>query len=355
MKKEHNGIISFWKFMFSLLILALHLGFLHKEAKYNFSGGSIGVDFFFLVSGVLFCKKMLSYKTIDTNLGYESGGYILLKIKRFLPYIIFLWLFSIPFAILVENYRLWDFISGFYNLLYISVSNIKVYDFYGITWYIISMIIVESILFPLLIKYRKNYVYIVSPLVVFFGINYLNIRFGTTAVSWLNDYFSYGGIIRGFTIMNLGLILYLVSEKINKINFNDFSRLIMTVIEFLGYLSIFIICNKYNSHIRFDCIMIIIMSISICISFSKKSLLYEFSNNKLFYFLERLSLPIYINQWVLIYMIEYFIKKFHISISYYKELILVIIVSMILAFITILIINIFNKNSKKIKKIFISD
>ncbi|MBO6195673.1 MAG: hypothetical protein J6O56_04990 [Bacilli bacterium] len=355
MKKEHNGIISFWKFMFSLMIIALHLGFLHSEAKYNFSGGSIGVDFFFLVSGCLFCKKVLSYKKIENDLGKESANFILKKIKRFLPYILFLWAFSVPYGFIVEKYRLWDFISGFYNLLYLSVSNIKIYDFYGITWYIVSMIIVESILFPILIKYRKNFIYIFSPLIVFFGINYLYIRCGTIAATWTRDIFCYGGIVRGFTIMNLGLIIYLVSEKLKMIRLSDFSKFILTLIEIIGYLSIFIICNKSNSHIRFDCLMIILMSISIIISFSKQSLLYEFSNNKLFFFLEKISLPIYINQWALIYMIEYFLKKLNITISYYKELLLIIVISMAFAYITILVINFIQKRSESIKKVFINE
>ena len=34
MKEKHNGIISFWKFIFSLLILALHLGMMRKDAIY---------------------------------------------------------------------------------------------------------------------------------------------------------------------------------------------------------------------------------------------------------------------------------------------------------------------------------
>ena len=63
MGKRHNGIISFWKFIFSLLIVALHLGIKHPNVLYRFKGGSIGVEFFFIVSGYLFCYKCL--KTED--------------------------------------------------------------------------------------------------------------------------------------------------------------------------------------------------------------------------------------------------------------------------------------------------
>ena len=65
MKEKHNGIISFWKFIFSLLILALQGGMMRKDAIYSFKGGSIGVEFFFIVSGYLFCHKCL--KTNSAN------------------------------------------------------------------------------------------------------------------------------------------------------------------------------------------------------------------------------------------------------------------------------------------------
>lgn len=48
MKKEQRyGKISFWKFMFCLLITALHVGELYPESPWIFKAGSIGVEFFF--------------------------------------------------------------------------------------------------------------------------------------------------------------------------------------------------------------------------------------------------------------------------------------------------------------------
>ena len=94
-KKKHNGKISFWKFMFSLMIVALHLGVLNTNAEYRFSYGSIAVDFFYLVSGYLFCKKCLNLKLDNKEVVKESFNFIINKIKRFLPYIIFMELHGI--------------------------------------------------------------------------------------------------------------------------------------------------------------------------------------------------------------------------------------------------------------------
>ena len=354
MKDKHNGIISFWKFAFSILILALHLGKRHIDVKYNFAGGSIAVDFFFIVSGYLFCKKCLIKKETK-NIGKNTINFLFKKVLKFLPYIVFMWVISLPYVIIIEKYRIVNFIGAFYNLLYLPVKELPIYEIYGITWYIFVMLTIQTILYPILNKYKENFIYIVSPFIVLFGTGYILIKFSNFAIPWYHGIFGYSGFIRGLVTINIGMILYLVAEKIKKIKLTDFSKFLITIIEILGYSSIFYICNLSGSHSRFDCLMIIILSICICISFSEKSLLNTVSNNKLFYYLEKISLPIYINQWLLIYMLEYVIKRYSISISYYKELIILIIISIVVAIIAEYCVKIYEKNKYKIKKIFIME
>ncbi len=355
-ENKHNGIISFWKFAFSILIIALHLGFKYANLKYNFNGGSIAVEFFFIVSGYLFCNKALNYKDVDTNdLGKETISFTISKIKRFLPYIIFLIVISLPYVLIIKKYNIVDFSYIILNLLYLPTYQNRVYDIYGITWYITSLIIVETLLFPLVLKYRKKIIYFFSPVLCYILINYILIKYESFAIPWSLDVFSYGGIIRGLFGINLGMILYVVVQKIKTINFTDFSRFLLTLFEIIGYFSIFVISNKVDSHFRYDLLMIIIISCSIVVSFSNKSLMNDFCNNKLFFFLEKISLPIYINQWLIIDVIGFIIKKMSIHISYYIELLIVIIISIIFGGITLKIVELLKNNSKKIKNIFIEN
>ena len=58
--KKHNGIISLWKFIFSLVIMIYHAKIFFPEENIPiFRGGYIGVEFFFLVSGFFLAKKAL--------------------------------------------------------------------------------------------------------------------------------------------------------------------------------------------------------------------------------------------------------------------------------------------------------
>lgn len=352
-KIKHNGKISFWKFMFSLMIVALHLGFLNTTVEYRFSAGSIAVDFFFLVSGYLFCKKCLNIKSDIKEIGRETFDFIINKIKRFLPYIVFLWIISIPFSVFVNKYNLLDFEKAFFNLLYFPIHNNPVYNIYGITWYISAMLIVEFILYPLLIKYKQNFVYIVSPIIVYIVGGYLFIKYGNISSPWSIDLFCYKGLLRAFCGINLGMFLYVISSKLSNIKFTDFSKFSLTIIEILGYLSIFLLVNKVDAHNRFDPLMIIIFSICILISFSEKAYLNDFFNNKFFYYLEKLSLPIYINQWLLIEFVEYMKIKFNFQISYYYELAVIIILLIVLGITELKFLDYIKSKWPKIKTIFI--
>ena len=62
-KKENNSI-SFWRIIFTLLIVMLHCGYTQ--------GGYIGVEFFFLVSGFLLANTgFLFTRIFGTTLFYR--------------------------------------------------------------------------------------------------------------------------------------------------------------------------------------------------------------------------------------------------------------------------------------------
>lgn len=354
MGKGHNGIISFWKFIFSLLIVALHLGIKHPDFIYNFKAGSIAVEFFFIVSGYLFCFKCLNTND-NGHIFKDTSSFFMNKIKKFLPYIVFLWLLSIPYVIVIEKYGINDFIYAFYNLLYIPVKDNPILEIFGITWYIAAMIIVESILYPIIVKYKNNFIHYFSPIIAYFGMNYLLLKFGKLAVPRMPSIICYSGLIRAMVGINLGMLTYLVSNKLKDINFTKFSSVLLTLFEIFGYLSIFVLVNKYDAHNRFDVLMILILFICISISFSTKSLCYNISNNKLFYTLEKLSLSIYLNQWLIIFAIEYYLTYNKVNLNYFYELFIIILILMIIAIIEEIIISFYKKKRDSIIKLFINN
>ena len=152
MKK--NGKIALMKFIFSITIILFHLRSYQSDRLF-FCGGSIIVDFFFLVSGFLFAVQLTKYNDIKKEEVFtECKNFIVKKIKSFFPYILFLCIIAVPFSIIFKGYDWTDLVNSFYSLLYIPIK-INQDNVFGIAWYIVALIESEAILFPIILKNKK--------------------------------------------------------------------------------------------------------------------------------------------------------------------------------------------------------
>lgn len=354
--KNRFGKISLYKFLFSIMIIVFHVGNVldYNKFKFNFGSGSIAVDFFFVVSGFFFCRKYVNYK-VKNSVGEDSFNYFINRTNRFIKYIIILLIIAIPFSIFCLKFNFTSLINAFYKLLYIPHHTKCSSEIFGITWYIVAMILAESMLFPFLIKYKKEFVYIISPIIIILLGSYLLIRYGHFATPWKMGTILYKGILRGIFEINIGMYLYLISEKISNVKFTKLSKILLLLFEIAGYLSIFVLVNLNNAHRRFDVLMLIIISICILISTNKNMYLYNFCNNKLFYFLEKLSLPMYIYQWLIIEIMVFVLTKFNIHLSYLCFSGITIIISIIFGIVVLKLIELYDNNKEKIKSLFIAN
>lgn len=354
--KNRFGKISLYKFLFSIMIIVFHVGNVldYNKFKFNFGSGSIAVDFFFVVSGFFFCRKYVNYK-VKNSIGEDSFNYFINRTNRFIKYIIILLIIAIPFSIFCLKFNFTSLINAFYKLLYIPHHTKCGSEIFGITWYIVAMILAESILFPFLIKYKKEFVYIISPIIIILLGSYLLIRYGHFATPWKMGTILYKGILRSIFEINIGMYLYLISEKISNVKFTKLSKILLLFFEIAGYLSIFVLVNLNNAHRRFDVLMLLIISICILISTNKNMYLYNFCNNKLFYFLEKLSLPMYIYQWLIIEIMVFVLTKFNIHLSYLCFSGITIIISIIFGIVVLKLIELYDNNKEKIKSLFIAN
>lgn len=354
-KEKHNGIISFWKFAFCIMIILFHINeMIPNKAKIVFAAGGIGVEFFFLVSGYFLGKKALNYKEVENQeIGNETYKFMVRKIKSFFPYMLITYLISVPVFYLIKNLHKYQVINSIWDILFLQQSGIKYYSFINIAWYLSVMLVVMNILYPMILKYRKSFLYIIAPMIVFFVGGYIAHKYTTLGAINVWDGLVYKSFLRGLFEIALGVILYGIAEKIKNINFTKFSRMILTFIEIIGFISIFIIVNIENAHIKYDFIIILILSISISIVCSGKTLLLKFCNNKFFYFLEKLSFPMYLNQIWIITLIKYFLEKY--NFSYYQYCFLAILIDIVVSTIIIGGVKIVNKNAYKVKRIFVKE
>lgn len=352
MKSNRFGKISFWKFGFCILIILFHIASIYPDFRYNFKYGSIGVEFFFLVSGYFLAKKCISYEPKE-SLGEETFNFMKSKIKKFIPYIILLMIVGIPYLTFIKHYTLTEHVMTFYKILLIPTNIDTDPSVYGILWYLTTMIVVETVMFPLIVKHKKNFIYIISPIIVILLMNYILVETKIIVSPWTKTPFALKGILRGFLVMNLGMYLYILSEKFNKLKLTKLSKAILPIIEIFLYLSIFYISNIKSAHSKFDIFMLILISIGLLISANPNVYLTKISNNKVFYFLEKLSLPMYIYQWVIIYGLEVLLRKLGVITNYWIFSLLTILILIFVSIIVMYIVKFYEKHKHKITRLFI--
>ena len=329
-KKKHNGIISFWKFMFSIMIISVHLIARTKQnSQLSFPGGVIGVEFFFMVSGFSMGKH--SERQINNSVGKETLFFLKNRISKLYPYIFISYIISLIYALVFYNLQTYEIINTIWDLLLLRViAGTMYWHVFEVLWFVSALIISYMILYPLMQRFKDNFFYVIVPLIILFISGYLS---NTTLLAnheiWTG--LVYTGLLRGILGVSIGSILYKLSKFISGLDFSYIGKVLISFLEIFGFLAVFYLATQPYSNQRYDYIMILILCISISLAFSKKTLLYKFSNNKLFYLFEKLSLPMYLNQIWIIDLVLQFINKNNLNLNYNYLLLIIIIISIVVA------------------------
>lgn len=341
-EKKHNGIISFWKFLFCMMIIIYHGRlFASNSTHILLNKGNIGVEFFFIVSGFLMARSALK-KDNTNNIGKDTFNYLWKKYKTFLPYSIVAGILCLIILSCFTHLGMYKIISSFIETFLLNMTGIKCYSINRPIWYLSSMLIGMAILYPLLRKYKENLIYLVLPFIVLIGFAYINQK-GVSyrkQDTWLN--FTYVGNIRALIELSLGSIIYLIYTKFKDMKFNNIGKIILTIIELIGFILSFV-TSQFLSHNKLDFIIIILLSISILIAFSEHTIEYNLLSNKFIYYLEKLSFPLYVfNNPVRIFIVN---SNIFVKYTYYQKLIIFIVITFILSILIMHIIEFIKKKN----------
>lgn len=295
--KKRSGNLDLMKFLFSLMIVFFHGKNLATTESYIFPGGSIAVEFFFIVSGVLMARTACTYERKE-SLGKDTLLFMKHKFCGLMPnyYVGFV----IAFIVINRNvrsistliYRLGDSIWEILFLLNSGLRPIRrVYN--GPVWYLSAMLLAMCVIWPIMRKYKKTFFYVIAPVgtVFLMGITYQNWRSFAGASVW-RDYI-FKGTVRAFMGLLLGCVVYQVSEYLKKQDFTLLSKILFSIVEFLGYAGIFII-SFYRNRDKADWLLFFILSICITITVSNVSIWADWFNHPLFNWLGIFSYSLYL-------------------------------------------------------------
>lgn len=304
--KTHSGYnaeLDIWRFVFSVAVFLFHLNKMKLSDEQIFPLGYVATDFFFMVSGYLMASS--SQRVRGDSIGESTYSFIKKKIVTLYPYVISS--FAVAFFALQfftdkpVKKLLYNLSLSYPEMFLFKMSGIKSASFSnGPGWYISAMLIAMIFLFPLLLKFKKSFLYIAAPLFSLFLYAYLSRNFSSLNLAENWNGFVTAGLLRGIAGLCLGCVCFAVCGKINDCitELTFAGKLLLFLLQaFLTAVVFFIMINgnKDKQKDGLDYEAVFLLFVFLIIVFSKKTGISDYIPEKVSRFLGKFSLPFYLN------------------------------------------------------------
>lgn len=353
LRTERNGTIELLRFLFALGIVGIHL---EQVSDFGlFHNGHFGVEFFFLLSGLLMAQSANRRLSEKTDVAESTRKFILKKMRTVLPYALItmiasLFLFSIPYFGHDTRSLIEDLINSLPAILMIQMSGAGFSTTMcpGILWYLSAMLLGLLILYPIYLKWNKASRAILFPLIGVFSIGFLQLRMGYITLTWESSGSIYYGFIRGLGEMALGAVCYDLAIHLRKTTFTRAGKTLIVLSELILIVTVAAFINGELINPQ-SASMLIVIAMLLIIVYSDVT--YNLKCGKLISFLGKVSLPLFITH---IAVFNIMMQWFGTDIFYGKgpeAMVLCVIVAVACYFLITFLLRYWDK----FRKIFIAD
>ena len=298
--RKENHSIDFFKFLFCCIIFLMHYRcyFISiYESNDNFSGGYLGVEFFFLVSGFFMMSTLQHSALIPGSAEKSAFLYLIKRYRRLYPlYIISIILYILTQKLIYSSYSIkLAILKGFPNFLALQIFwrpiNISIHF-----WYVSALLWASFLVYYLLLKNKDLFIYIIEPisLLSFIGITYRlygHIDLTDANLLWICGF-------RAFVEIGLGCCIYCIFEEA-KTRKSNLSPWIYTVLEVSLLFVILAIMYRTRQDYK-DYVMIFLLAAFTFLIFLKRGYLSTLLDNQFSAFLGSISYLMYLNQCTII-------------------------------------------------------
>lgn len=291
-----NYAFEFYRLLFACAIFIMHMEEYrnYDPPKGMFSGGYLGVEFFFILSGFL----MMAKNDRDRMAAVQEGAgeklavrYLLSRYQRLMPHY---WLaIGLHLLICALLYPKFDFkktlLRGFNDILALQTfwrpGNID-----SVYWFVSALLWASALVYYLLLKKRNFCMYVAFPLGLLIFMGWLYRGYGGISV-YNDDKFFMGTFWRAFFELAFGCVLYQIYMKIRHYKWNPVA---MTFLE-VGVLSVIIITMWFTYLDYTDFIMVFVIGALVLITALNAGYLTKFLNHKVFAGCGAISYALYLN------------------------------------------------------------
>lgn len=298
---------------------------------------SLGVEYFFILSGFLMAKSAKRRES-SFEVGKDTVKFIFKKMTPVIKVYLIAIIFELVSRVLFRPHELNNLSLNIWDLLFARIFGLGGSQglLVGATWYLFALFPAMFLLYPLLIKYRDAFLYVIAPLVSLFVFGWFSHVYGhINLANQFDGYIVSLGLLRAISEICIGCVSYLVCEKIREY-FTSKPSLLFTLFEIVPLCSIFYFATKESRSQR-DFLCILLICIGIIAAFSGKSytnIVLIRVNNKFISFLSKCSLCLYLNHYVWLRNLQ----ALRLNISFEAELAVYISLSLCTAFICFLLL-----------------
>ncbi|MBR0507595.1 MAG: acyltransferase [Clostridia bacterium] len=350
-----NQSIELLRFLFAFIVLNFHFfnisGIFTDEeaAKFWFHHGNLAVEFFFLVSGFLMAAS--AFRLIESrekdglplSIGENTVSFMKRKIKGVFLTVLLGWILAFTmYQCFAEDHSLKTVLSrlyaSFYEVFMMRNAGFRVYSTFNASWYISAMMLTMFVCYPLILKFKKTYLYVIAPLVAILVLGYMNHSYSTLDNVTVHMGMVYKCQLRAIGEINLGVVLFAISRKLKTVRFTKFGICILSLLEIACYAHAIWYMSAVLTKTS-DYVMLAILAVAVCISFSQRTFLGRLADavpSKICTFLGKFSLPLYLSHCVLCRkIIPLLFQKFGLGFKLYLSGVAVIFaVSLFVMFLT---------------------
>ena len=307
MKKKRNGEIEILRFLFCMYIFLRHgapfLKMTGSDADL-FARGALGVDFFFIVSGYFMAASAAKKNSIDpqisAGLGSDTVSFINHKFSSLMPQLLVAWCIGLAvdivksqsFGVKAIAKKLTTWI---WDLIPLSEAGFSTETHMGV-WYISAMLLAMFILYPFCRKHYEVFTKIAAPLLAIFIIGYLAMVSHTTLNphNMLEGTLTLRGMARSVGVIALGAACFEAARTFReKTALTRAGQWCMTLL--MIALLVFILYDMtFVKSKVFDIMTFALIALLSFCAFVNQGVFAHIFDNKVCYFLGRMSLLLYL-------------------------------------------------------------
>ena len=313
-KVPRNGLIDVMRLGFAVLIMMYHF---YSNGKKHFPGGFLGVEFFVILAGFLMFSAWDRNQVSKVPLEKRQQYWLGYMKKR---YIRFFWLCLPAFLLIFFIVRIWkcelagiakicDALSGdIWEILLVKMNGLNrgVWQLHTNTWTMSCMLFAEFFILGMLTFLEKPFLSFIMPLSLMAGIGYwANLK---VVDIWAFHTFFTFVVLRVYLLMCVGVLSYLLCQRIKNISFSTIGRWVLTTAELSGY-TVCMLIALYRNSIYYQFCFILITALVLAVSFSGKSFAGSaLPANGFTNFCAELSLNLYLSHGAVLYSFRYLFK-----------------------------------------------